>query len=271
MWDLLYAARLKADLARQPRHQNKYEELQQLFDSHGFEDPYNGHDYANNEWREVSRDASFLESCCGYQAFSDSVGAGFLYRATSFSNLLRYTSPGLLGRFASEDNKWAMVQRSQSRTGDWMVLSDFLSGKVTGPRGFTWWTPHDLSLNVFKACHQIGLPDDWIATRVVILRRPVVPNRSPIGYVPTILDGFDSPIFCATRDSALPKFGTCINLEASPLAIGHSEIISQPEDVSNISFVALSETRRFSSQDRIELDSLLSDLLRFYESLETGV
>lgn len=266
MFDRIYSARLRVDPYRQPSYAIKYAEIGKLYTS--LESPYETPSDIVASGGDAAAEALFKSGCLGKAITGAARDSDYVYRIMSFSSLLRYTSPKALGASESEDANWSKLILAQDTHRDWMPLSWFLDGNLDGPRGFTWWTPLDILLNVFEACHSLGMPDDWVAERAVVLRRSPLSAADPGGHVPTILDGFDRVIFYATTAQSDPDFGKTISLEAVPLSIGEYEFVCPPLPVSKISVYIASSSDRSAHPHRAELRSLLPHLLSFYESLD---
>jgi len=257
MYDQIYAARQAVDPGRQPDFKHEYEAISALFLSATLTNPYvksNAHLAAS---KGAGVDAFFQGGCLGPSIQPTSIAGDFVYRITSFTNLLRYTSPALLRRSASEDSNWSILARAQDNLRDWMPASWFFSGSLQGPRGVTWWTPSDITLDIFATCHDIGLPDDWVAQRAVVLRRNAHSSFS-FGFMPTIIDGFDSPIFCATQSHSTEKLGRCVSLESLPLSLGGYELVSEPLPVSELSVYVVSTFQLPTSWAPIMMPSSMS-------------
>jgi hypothetical protein len=182
-------------------------------------------------------------------------------------NLIRFSQPRLLGNSDPEGIRdYETLKSAQQLTNDWMKLSTFVTGVLSGPRGFTWWTPANLASNTYYSCHTIGLPDNWIPVRAVILRCDTTALPADTTFVPNILNGFDSPIFFATRDSDVPILGRAIDLNVTPLELGDFELVCPPIAVDRIQIRAFPLGARNPLSPRVSLRSILQLLPSFYQS-----
>jgi hypothetical protein len=268
MFERIYAARLKVDPRRQPPHATSYDAIRELYASKHLRTPYEQPSYFVAPADDADAKAFFQSGCSGTTILGSAIPSPYVYRIMPFPNLLRYTSPRVLRLSDSLDSNWSKLVLAQATQRDWMPLSWFLDGNLTGPRGFTWWTPVDITLDVFASCHALGMPDDSIAERAVVLRRSTLSTRKLDGFVPTILDGFDNVVFCATTTESDPGIGRAISLEAIPLSLGERELVSPPVPVSEISIYLASSSDHSAHPHRADLLSLLPHLALFYESLD---
>lgn len=263
-YDEIYRLRTTVDLTRQPRHAPAYNLLGQLFVSQHCTQPYFNDHLDDTGWGAILKDPAYQSCGKGLRA---SVGDQLLYRVMSFRNLLRHSAPRLLGAIGSHERDWVTFTSKQRTIQNWMPLQAFVSGLLTGRRKCTWWTTSDPSQDTFHTCHFIGLPDDWLANRTVVLRCRASAMSPASLSVPSTLDGFDSPIFCATRDDDGPSIGRCIDLRQQPLALGGEELTCPSVPVSAISCVALSLNLPPPPSAQAELSALLPALVAFYESM----
>jgi hypothetical protein len=262
-YDEIYRLRAALDRASQPRHSVAYDQLHALFKSQGCTQPYSNDHLDDSGWRTISEDPTFLN--CG-QGLKATVTGEHIYRILGFRNLLKFTAPRLLGRPGDYERDWITFSSKQRTIDDWMPLQAFVGGSIIGRRQHTWWTNSDLTDDTLDVCHFIGLPDLWIPTRAVVLRSAITNVSMLKPTVPTILDGFDSPIFLATRDHDAPKNGRCIDLRSSPLAKGGIEVICPPIAVDLISCFAISLALPPPEDAKATLAALLPALRAFYES-----
>jgi hypothetical protein len=264
----IYGLRKHIDSNRQPRHIPGYHRLTALFASLDVPEPYNRLPANKEAWEKIFTSPDFSATCAGLNVADTALGNDSLYRVTSLDALLDPRSGLTLHSKRGADATWNVVRRMQIKTGNWMRLGAFFSGSLSGTRKLTWWTTADLSVNTFCTAHNTGIVDEWIASHAMILRLrsdnlPQVPAA-----IPTILDGFNQPIFYPTRDADTPTFGNCISLEALPLRLGNGkEVVFTSIPANLLDCMAIEFGRRPAGAHKVKMRDTLEHLVSFYKTL----
>jgi hypothetical protein len=156
----------------------------------------------------------------------------YLYRICSITKALSYTSEWTSAYPRKEDLPWVAFRlwlNELERTRQWLPLGNYARGRFAGPRGFSFWTSRELSpsdeVGLMIDIHSLGIPNDWLDEYSVLLRcRTTGVDFESLLHVPTVLDGFDSHIFHATKESDRPTCGVAIKLGLTDsLSVGHNE------------------------------------------------
>lgn len=95
----------------------------------------------------------------------------YLYRLISIHTLLNKHNRPKYDEPARELHNELMAQYQKTQT--WLPLRDLIAGNLKGPRGFTFWTSYDLSIDVVRGACKVGLALNYLVSRSVILRCPV--------------------------------------------------------------------------------------------------
>lgn len=123
---------------------------------------------------------------------------------------------------------------------DWLRLSSYASGEIANDRAFSWWTTFkEICDDPWFGSHRLGLPDQWIPLRGLLLRCESITAES-YARVPTALDGFYSPIFACSviNEDVTPSAGETIDLRGNgPVIRGVPEYALRPLPTTVIDFV----------------------------------
>jgi hypothetical protein len=209
----------------------------------------------------------YFEVCKGSPVKLDR--CDFLYRIANVGAVITSTNSVDPFRTNVPEKNWNLVKADQSTPKSWLKLSKYIIGPLPGRRQFTWWTPFDLGTPpVLPNVHQIGLVNDWLGPFVFLLRmstRGV--DLGSVGRVPTVIDGFDSPIFYAT-DEQNSAIGAAIDLRKPDLLrAGAPELVASyvaSEDVDVLPIELTSEER---SLFRIDEEAVIGPLIGYYAAL----
>ena len=230
----IYLVRRQLDVSRQPHCRPELEQLEELIKHFEL-----GHPYGPERREELRLRTEYVDCVNGPHAKLDEE---FCYRITSIGALVRYTGEGEFSRPRSVDyNFGRLLAAYRARHEDWVPLSRLAQGNLTGPRGFSWWTPLTLLPNlILHQCHSLGLPNDYLAPTSALLRcRTEFLLKNALARVPTPVDGFDGLIFNATAETAHPTTGVAIDLSQNPLGLGAGEIVVRTIPVTEVSLVPI--------------------------------
>ncbi|MBN2267666.1 MAG: hypothetical protein JW725_05020 [Candidatus Babeliaceae bacterium] len=160
------------------------------------------------------------------------------------------------------------LTRQYRRTGSWLNLTQFAAGETRFPLGIAWFSDQEPDQNLVCAGHLRGMPNDWIQTHSVILRCRST-DIATIIKIPTVVDGFLSPIFMPVETNLNPKAGMAISLEPFPndLDWGVSEWILGNIPVNLVDIKPVLATSTDYAKHRVSLveDSLWAALDTFYQ------
>jgi hypothetical protein len=190
---------------------------------------------------------------CGCQGQLAVVVEPFLYRITTMPSILGQNTPN--SNLHSEELYEFFLSEFKSST-RWISLSRLIQGEYQGWRGFTFWTnlefaPGDLLSSAYK----LGVPRNYISPRSVVLRCPSSLLRSRI---PTILDGYDFPPFCAADHPNNDGCGRAVDLTSpDTLRIGASEFVVGNIPSELIEFQPVSQSLPVDLFHRLDDGSLL--------------
>ncbi|HEY6352367.1 MAG TPA: hypothetical protein VI636_23460 [Candidatus Angelobacter sp.] len=252
----LYIKRCLIDVRKQPRWTDDYHEL-----VNAVRDIVPNHPYGPTICDQL-RDMPLFKSFSGGSPAR--MDGEYCYRLMSVGSLVHFTDERFFRKSKTDIANWNILRRYG---GDirWKPLSWFAAGELTGPRGFTWWTPWELDEDkLLTNAHKIGLPNDFLPDYGAILRCKIE-ALEPLAIIPTIVHGFDSPVFNATRDEAEPGLGITIDLNPPGLRDGVAEIICHPIAVEEVECkpIAISDTER--RLNRVWLTSIMVELEHFYD------
>jgi len=254
----IYSVRQRLDLKRQPRWESSYARLHAVLGNIGMLHPY-----GPGTRRELAREPVFLN--CGKGQLAR-LGSEFCYRISHFGSLVRFTTPVLFEPLDSDINNWKTVQRDFESAKSWLPLSRYSNGTLSGPRGFTWWTPMEPRGRLLPVAHVLGIPNDWAPCYGAVLRcRKASLASAGLICVPTIIHGYDSEVFCPARDDDSPRAGLTIRLGFGKLDAGVEEVVADPVPVNEIELMPISIPDDDRTKDRIWIDDLLPALLDYYE------
>lgn len=170
----------------------------------------------------------------------------YIFHLTSvrkvLSNITWNFFPSGFPSLRHEDNKlFAYLVKHYQREKDWLPLSRYASGRLSGFRDFTWWTSLELASSyILCHAHSLGLPNKWIPKYALVMRCPVdYVVRNNLAFVPTVMDGFFSEIFSPAdyRGGCSPSAGRTIDLDSpGPLADGEEEFAVRSLEAREIEF-----------------------------------
>lgn len=161
-----------------------------------------------------------------------------------------------------------LVKHHRSKK-DWLPLSNYASGKLSGFRDFTWWTDLELdSRYILCQAHALGLPNKWIYKHALIMRCPVdYVIKNNLAFVPTVMDGFLSEIFSPSdyRAGTRPMSGRTIDLDGpGKFVVGEEEFALKPLDASQIDFCPVLIDHKVRMTHIVRRDARLWQLLEIY-------
>ena len=258
-YSLIYEMRKQIDLKRQPSWQKVFDLFASILERDGLLHPYG------------PRSCAALTVQPAYAAGAKGISAlltgTHCYRITSVRNVIRGTTPLLFEPFDSDVHNWALIKQDFDLEKDWVPLSNYCGGHLSGPRQFTWWTPLPLAGSLLvQQAHRLGIPNDFIAEYDLILRcsRSWLETQRLIN-IPTIIDAFDSIIFCASNESGGTTFGVTIDIDGPMPSIGVEEAVAPPIPVAQIQAIPVyvSPTRR--KDNPVWLVHVLAALRKYYE------
>jgi hypothetical protein len=259
----IYSCRRRLDLQRQPQWEASIVELHTLLLTAGLTHPY-----GPGTGRKLVAAPVFLN--CGAGLFAQLTGE-FCYRISHFVSLVRFTRPVLFNPLDTDISNWNLVQRDSGPASDWVPLSRYSTGSLSGPRGFTWWTPREPKGDLLTVAHMLGMPNDWAPYYGAVLRcRKAYLESAGLISVPTIIHGYDSEVFCATKDDDNPAAGMTIYLRSGELGAGVEEVVAEAIPVSEIELFPMSISDDDRGKDTIWIDDLLPALLNYYEEQITS-
>lgn len=194
----------------------------------------------------------------------------FQYRLASFASL--FLDPNIPADSAFDfpvDKLYDRLVFEYRNTEEWIPLGRLLDGDYCGWRAITWWSPCLPTLDsVLSHAYAIGIPRDYVAERSVILRcrtDDMLTLRTL--RVPTCLDAFDAPAFCAARDKTTLS-GRAIDLtDPDRLLTREREYVALAVDSGAIEFVPVVREERPDEDHRLEslwphLEALYATCLR---------
>jgi hypothetical protein len=190
-----------------------------------------------------------------------------LYRLMSVGVLQYYVTKWIGPHLSDGALMEVLLERSN---GAWLSLSDVAQKEFCNARRFSWWTTFDgLLQQPFIGGRRLGLVDDWIASDSVLLRLDVSDLSVVRVCVPTIIDGFDGPIFDAVDSEAHSEAGRTIDLNPpGPLRPGETELAISPIPVHAISMLPLKIEGNLRSGDPVPQTRVTwTRLVQYYRSL----
>jgi hypothetical protein len=266
----IYNLRRLAGAKRQARHERS---LADLHSALALLVPPKTHPYAltHSDYRALEKVSAFMNTCRGSQG---KVGGQYCYRVTAIGKIRQHTenlqSRHLNLRNISNDDAFRYLSREFRTKGDWLPLGRFIGGKQSGPRGITWWTTMDLpGRNLLCSCHRLGLPNEYVAPRAIVLRCPTDFVRdNALAFVPSSIDAFFSDIFQPVPDDTSTIAGATIDLEDSTLLkSGVEEYVLPPLDIDDARIQFYPVDQNSSASHNVFRDSISWPLQQFYERL----
>jgi len=273
-WTELYSTRQALGTRRQPRHSTLANTLSLALEKVGAPHPFCLNDVQR---RQLAKEVQvFGRGSDGL--FARVPQDGFLYRLCSINRLVSCTTE-LLRRYpqlekeGNDDDNYSILRQEFDVRRDWLPYDRYARGYYWGYRDRTWWT----TLNLFSGdlvcnAHKTGLPNDRMPFNAVVLRCRGDNIKPGLARVPTVVDGFDSAIFCPTRDSDRPARGVTISVEASErLTLGADEVVLGRVEVEKLTLWPIRIDNIMTDKHQVvPNDSLLRLLANYYsELLET--
>lgn len=275
---ILYDIRRRIDCKRQPRHSEALEDLNDLLGTLELSHPY---ELEIEHIKEFMKKDAYANGCRGLRATIPKIN--YLYRIAGVKSVTDNVSELVWDGLTPDSNDieiWNAIngdpefeETDEPAVGRWRSLARYAQGRLTGYRGYTWWTSRRLSPeNVVCWAHALGRYNDNVAVYALLLRCPVsslLPGD--FVFVPTMLDAFDQEIFHSTVDKESPGSGITINLEDSAnLDRGDPEYTLGPIAVESVEimpkFVGRPQ-RKHKVEPGVETWKLLED---YYNKLDRG-
>jgi len=258
----LSAARRRLDASNQPRHHIDIDILEGVLRNLGRKHPYS---LTSSDYAALGKEPAYTRTCHGLSAV---LAGRYCYRLSNIWRLLSYTSELLSFAKYELDEAWMFLLQQQRATSRWTNIGMIANGEHSGPRNLTWWTTAELEeRELLCKAHRLGLPNDWIPERAIILRYPLDEVVAKgMAFVPTVVDAFDSAIFHASVESAMPSYGRAINLEdASNLTYGDTEFVMGAVPVSQLEVWAVPLDGNARLKHKVSLEDLLLGLTAYYQ------
>lgn len=260
--DAIFSLRRFLDLARQ----REFELIMtELYDTIPLLMPPTRHSYGLTEDHrtELTKRVAAYGACMS--RWSGEAQGDYLYSLASIGKLVRNVAHNW---FDYQNDDVAFDQVHTASQGKWIRLSRFTTTHVAGLRGFSWWTSLDITAeSIWNAWRRVGLVDEWIAEKSVFLRCPVERTRH-VTKVPTVVDGFDGPIFEPAHETPRPVVGTAIDLSTIPFQPGAPEFVLTaiaPQDI-EILPITIPESLKANGTPAPKEPTMLR-LRNYYESL----
>lgn len=237
----LHKLRQSIAMKRQQRHKQNLLDLDDELSKLGLSDPYS---LTGREWASLGARCKAFATGAKGRPVNIPKHYKFLYRLCDISSLIKFTDwKATLEKTLPNKQVLSRLVEDYNRNKTWLPLNQYASGILKGYRELTWWTtmeiPIDLQpVKLIQLAHRLGLINLWIPPHTVILRCsvPYINARSS-SRVPTVLDGFASPIFHPACCNNKPSSGLTINLEHTNVLLeGEQEFALGPIDVSAIDF-----------------------------------
>lgn len=257
----LFEKRLLLDKKRQPGWQSVLRELQQWLSS---TPPHHPYPPTSNAGCPVH---GLAEVCKGRPVKLD--GCDCLYHIANIGSVIRSSNSADPFRTNSPEKNWSLLKKDSGEDKKWLRLSKYITGPLPGRRDFTWWTPLDLSARpALPNAHRIGVVNDWLSSWLVLLRWSTSGgDLGAFGRVPTVIDGFDSPIFYATDEQGA-EIGTAIDLRRpETLCPGAPELVASyvsSEEIELLPIQVGSEERKLFPIDE---EAVMGPLIAYYAVL----
>jgi hypothetical protein len=193
----------------------------------------------------------------------------FLYRMSALMNVVNFSS--WKREYPNEDDYFQEILRTFKRKKGWIPLEKHARGPFKPPRGITFWTslplqPEDL----FSRAYQLGLPNNWVAKRVLLLRYKVSHlANSHVVRIPTVLDAFTSEIFHPTQEANHPSHGIAIDIsDTTNLHAGAPEFVLSNLRIEHIEMYPVMAGIELSGTHKCYLDTKLRlSLHAYYQTL----
>lgn len=268
----VYKRQLHADRKRQPRHGLHLKELDDELGSLNRTSPYS---LLPDDFRRLEQLLACGKICHG---FPGSMEGPFCYHISSVWKLQNNTEKKVLRgttlTAATEEEAFDRIADAYEESGQqWLPLRDFIGGRYSGRRRFSWWTTFDLSSGELQCnAHRMGLLNDDVALDCLVLRcRTDFIRTKNLSFVPTVIDAFFSEIFQPTQDHQSPTRGTTIDLEdPNNLKDGVPEFAVRPLeiDMADIELIPVNLKESARPAHKVYRDDVSDSLLKYYENLE---
>jgi hypothetical protein len=259
----VHKIRQKLGIERQPLHADSLGALDTILQRFPRDHPYS---LETDHFPALCEVSAFGEGPAGRKVGAPA--APYLYRLTSVRNIARDVTRWR-GRISPTENSETLFRYFQSHAaplGGWYPLADLADGYLRGPRGFTWWSTHEISSRYpLRSALRLGLPYDYTPVYAAILRFRCGSGHMPTICVPSAVDAFDHPVFRPTDDGIAPAAGLTIQLSATrTFSDGETEycIGDVPVEPLEVYPVLINETHRSSP-------GVLTDTPEFWQHLET--
>ena len=213
----LYNVRILFDPSRQPNLKPTLSEFDAFLRSIQVTQPYS---LSRAQRRALANQCP--DFACGCQGpMADKVVDPYVYRLSSIPSILRLNGSNSDLR---ADQLHDFFLSDFNANGRWISLARLLDGTLRGWRGFTFWTDLEFAADApLRTAYQAGLPRDQISSRSIILRCATSPLRMRI---PTILDGYEFPPFCAVKSHDHNGHGEAVDLtQPETLQLGSAEFV----------------------------------------------
>jgi len=202
----IYQERLKIGLKSQPEFLNDQDMLNSFVINNSLNHSYSLSNRNNFQLGELCTNYKI-----GAHGNNAKLNNKYIYRLAPISWLTN-------GKFEWDDSIISIVNAfeellDRTQHGDWYPLNNVIAGIINNKRGFTWWTDYDpLSVkNHMKAIHKMGIANNWINEKSVIMRCELNKLFDKI-KIPTIIDGYDSILFFPSKITPRLKSGFTLNL-----------------------------------------------------------
>jgi hypothetical protein len=167
---------------------------------------------------------------------------GYLYRIGGLKatiSPLKWNSQRRKQSEADLDDYFKQVQRDSGK-----IYLPFDALKINGivrgsDRGFTWWSEEELSPpEIIRNAFRRGMPIDYLKPYSLVLRCALDRVGKDITvWVPSVLHGYDSPVFCPVVESKEPTRGRALDLSNNgTIGCGAPEYVMGPISTSLLEF-----------------------------------
>lgn len=264
----LFRLRQRNGQARQPSHLTVLNALNHLLRTLDEETPYS---LRHGSLEALLNDPLFTTCARGCKAsIPDALP---LYRLIGIGGLIRDC---MEWQFENDeehldviDGIWRKISQDSKLANDWLRLDSYSQGTLSGFRGVSWWTSANTLVTApVTTAHALGMPNDWIPVRAVILRHDPGPTRPSDDWrVPSTIDAYHSEVFHTTVDADLPASGLTISLQnLNALKIGNNEYVVLRLDVRSIQLWPVVITHQMRANDEVLLGPALRSALQSYYS-----
>ena len=268
----IYLIRLKLGNNRQPSYAPDILHFDSIVRTLGKPHPYSLDD------KQIAQLLSIPTFAQGGQGSICNIPAAqvYLFHLSSVHKVVNNTTwhrfpPGFSTSFHQNRTIFEYLRWEHDAKKDWLRLSDYAHGSLSGFRGFTWWTSLKL-LPQYILCgaHSLGIPNDWIPIYALLLRCPVkYINSNKLARIPTTVDGYISEIFHPTIGANSPLTGMTVNLDGyprNPLSHGYAEFTVMMLDVNELEFQPILIDNSVRMSHDVLLNSVLRNQLEDYYS-----